>query len=129
MMGPSFLTDLCGILLCFRSYTFGISKDLEKAFLHVRLDKGDHDYTRFLWLSTPTDPDSELVTYHFKTVLFGSTSSPFMLSVTLHYHLNSCNTPIAHDMKQNLYVDNFISGCNTEEQAVNYYKEARSIMK
>lgn len=82
----------------------------------------------FLWLSTPSDPHSELVTYRFKTVLFGSTSSPFILSATLHYHLNSYNTPIAHDMKQNLYVDNIISGCNTEEQAVQYYKEARSIM-
>ena len=51
-----------------------------------------------------------------------------MLSATLHYHLNSYDTPTAHDMKQNLYVDNIISGCNTEEQAVQYYKEARSIM-
>ena len=106
----------------------GISTDLEKAFLHVRLDEGDRDYTRFLWLSTPSDPHSELVTYRFKTVLFGSTSSPFMLNATLYYHLNSYDTPTAHDMKQNLYVDNIISGCNTEEQAVQYYEEARSIM-
>ena len=47
MTGPSFLTDLCAILLCFRLYTSGISTDLEKAFLHVRLDEGDHDYTHF----------------------------------------------------------------------------------
>ena len=85
MMGLSFLTDLCAILLRFRLYTFGISTDLEKAFLHVRLDEGNRDYTRFLWLSTPSDPHSELVIYCFKTVLFGSTSSPFMLSATLHY--------------------------------------------
>ena len=92
------------------------------------MDEGDRDYTRFLWLSTPSDPHSELTTYHFKTGLFGSTSSPFMLSATLHYHLDSYDTPTAHDMKQNLYVDNIISGCNIEEQAVLYYKEARSIM-
>ena len=68
----------------------------------------------------PSDSHSELATYRFKTVLFGSTSSPFILSATLHYHLNFYNTPTAHYMKQNLYVDNIISWCNTEEQAVEY---------
>ena len=126
MTGPSFLADLCGILLRFRWYTFGISTDLEKAFLHVRLDEGDRDYTRFLWLSTPSDPDSKLITYRFKTVLFGSTSSPFMLNATFQHHLNSFDTPIARDMKRNLYVDNIISGCDSEDQVVEYYKEART---
>jgi len=31
-------------------------------------------------------------------------------------------------MKRNLYVDNIISGCNSEDQVVEYYKEARTIM-
>ena len=60
--------------------------------------------------------------------MFGSTSSPFILTATLHHHLNSCDSPIAHDMKQNLYVDNIITGCSTDEEAVDYYREARSIM-
>ena len=47
-MGPSFLADLCGIVLRFHLYAFGISTDLKKAFLHVRLDEGDRDYTRLL---------------------------------------------------------------------------------
>ena len=128
MTGPSFLVDLCGIILRFRWHMFGISTDLEKAFVHVRLDEGDRDYTRFLWLSTPSDPDSKLITYRFKTVLFGSTSSPFMLNATLQQHLNSFDTPIARDMKRNLYVDNIILGCNSEDQVVKYYREARTIM-
>ena len=119
MTGPSFLVDLCGIILRFRWHMFGISTDLEKAFLHVRLDEGDRDYARFLWLSTPSDPDSKLITYRFKMVLFSSTSSPFMLNATLQHHLNSFDTPIACDMKRNLYVDNIISGCNSEDQVLN----------
>ena len=51
-----------------------------------------------------------------------------MLTATLHHHLNSCDSPIAHDMKQNLYMDNIITGCSTDEEAVDYYREARSIM-
>ena len=51
-----------------------------------------------------------------------------MLTATLHHHLSSYDTQVASDMKQNLYVDNIISGCDTEAQVVEYYKEARLIM-
>ena len=119
---PSLLTDKCGILLCFWSHPIEISTDLEKALLHVCLDKADRNYTCFLWLSTTCNPESDLKVYCFKTVLFGSTSSPFMLHATLYCHLNSHNTPVADDMKKNIYVDNIISGCTTTSQAVHYYK-------
>ena len=102
LTGPSLLTDMCGILVRFRSHPVGISTDLEKAFLHVHLDKEDRNYTRFLWLSSPLDPESELDVYCFRTALFGSTSSPFMLHTTLCRHLNPYDTPIADEMKQNL---------------------------
>ena len=44
LTGPSLLTDISGILLHFRSHPIGISTDLEKAFLHVCLDKADRNY-------------------------------------------------------------------------------------
>ena len=66
--------------------------------------------------------------YRFRIVLFGSTSSPFMHHATLCRHRNSYDTPIADDMKQNLYVDNIISGCKTVSQAIQYYKESHSMM-
>ena len=119
---------MCDIFLRFRSYPIGISTDLEKAFLHVRLDEADRNFTHFLWLSTPSNPESDLEVHRFKTVLFGSTSSPFMLHATLCCHLNSHNTPVADDMKQNIYVNNIISGSATASQAVHYYKETHSIM-
>ena len=127
--GPPFLNDMCSILLRFRTFTYGLSTDIEKAFLHVGLDKSNRDFTRFFWLSNPEDPESKFQVYRFKTVLFGSTSSPFMLNATLHHHLANYNTPVAENMKENIYVDNVISGCNEEQNAVDYYGEARSIMK
>ena len=128
LTGPHFLTDLCSIILRFRTHNYAISTDIEKAFLHIHLHESDRDYTRFLWLSDATDPTSELIMYRFKTVLFGAVSSPFMLYATLYRHLQCYNTPLSHDIQANLYVDNIVSGCETELAAIQYYNHARLIM-
>ena len=39
------LQQLPAILICFRTYKFGISADIEKTFLHVQLYHADHDFT------------------------------------------------------------------------------------
>ena len=66
--------------------------------------------------------------YRFKTVLFEAASSPFILYTTLYHHLQQYDTPLSHDIQQNLYVDNVISGTKTEAEAVQYYHEARAIL-
>ena len=123
------MNDLCGILLCFRLHTYALSTDIEKVFLHVNLAEHDRDFARFLWLSNPCDPESTFTTYRFKVVLFRLASSPFMLSAALDFHLNSHNSAILNDIKHNLYVDNIILRCQTEEEFVHYYTTAREIMK
>jgi len=128
MVDPTFLNDMCGILLRFRTHGYGLSTDIEKAFLHVTLDEADRDYTRFLWLSDPTNPNSDFNTYRFKAVLFGSVSSPFMLNAALHFHLRKYSSPVVADIENNLYVDNVISSCDSEPDAVAFYNEARSIL-
>jgi len=90
------------ILLRFHSFTYGLSTDIKKAFLHVGLEESDRDFTTFFWLSNPEDPESESQVYLFKTVLFSSTSSPFMFNTSLHHHLTNYNTPVAEDMKENI---------------------------
>ena len=126
--GPPFLQQLPAILLRFRAHKFGISADIEKAFLHVQLHHKDRDFTRFLWPYCPSDPESQLQTYRFRVVLFGSASSPFMLYAALHCHLTQCSSTVSKDLLQNLYVDNILSGCSTEEESVAFYTEARTIL-
>ena len=85
-------------------FHLGLSTDIEKAFLHVSFDGNDRDFTRFFWLSDPKNPESEFQVFRYKTVLFGSTSSPFMLNATLHHHLENFSTPVAKDIRDNMYV-------------------------
>ena len=76
------------------------------------------------------DPESEFQTYRFRVyvVLFGSVSSPFMLYAAIHYHLSRHPSSVADDMQSNLYMDNVISGGNSEEEVVSYYKKSRALM-
>ncbi|VDI13359.1 Hypothetical predicted protein [Mytilus galloprovincialis] len=113
----------------FRANQFATCTDIEKAFLHVGLSEEDRDVTRFLWLSDPTNPGSQLKTYRFKAVLFGATSSPFILNATIQKHLKQFgNSETAKILERDIYVDNILSSMNKEEDLLTYFKEARSLM-
>ena len=127
-MGPPFLNHLCAIFLCFNLHLYGFSADIEKAFLHVQLDESNRDYTRFLWLSNPQDPSSAFQPYRFRVVLFGASCSPFMLNAAITFHLQQHPSPVSTDLLSSLYVDNIVSGCDTEQEATRYFLEARSLM-
>ena len=47
LIGSPCVSDICSILVRFRSHRFGVSTDIEKVFLHVRLHPDDRDYTCF----------------------------------------------------------------------------------
>ena len=127
-IGPPFLNNLCAILLRFRDHRYAFSTGIEKAFLHVQLHNDDRNFTRFLWPIQPEKPNSKLQVYRFAVVPFGSCSSPFMLAAVLNLHLSKTSTPVADNMKQNIYVDNILLGCDTEAKLMEYYTQAREIM-
>ena len=111
---------MCGILLRFCSHAFAFSTDIEKAFLHVKLHPDDRNFTRFLWPPSLEDPTDKFITYNFTVVPFGLSSSPFILAAVLDLHLSEVASPVAVDMKENIYFDNILSGCNTEDELLTY---------
>ena len=127
-VGPPLLNDLCSILIHFRVSKYGLTTDIEKAFLHLKLHKDDRNFTCFFWLSNPEDPESEFNIYCFKVMLFGPSSSPFLLNATLSLHLTIQDSETANDMIHNLYVENGISGAPSEEIVVQYFKVAKATM-
>ncbi|VDI53094.1 Hypothetical predicted protein [Mytilus galloprovincialis] len=126
---PPILNKLTSILTRFRLGKYGITTDIEKAFLQVRLDNDDRDATRFFWLSDSTDPTSELIMYRFKVVLFGATCSPFILNATLLKHLSMNPSKVASILQEDLYVDNILSSMDSEEDAIKYFNESRELLK
>ena len=94
----------------------------------MQLAETDCNCTHFLWLSDPSNPESEFAMFKFRVVLFGSVSSPFMLHVAIHCHLTAEHSSVAKDILANLYMGNVFSRSTTEACTVQCYKEARSVM-
>ena len=123
--GPTLTSDLLQILLRFRLNEFACASDIEKAFLMVQLRGEDRNFTRFLWLEDPKNPNSKLITYRFRVVLFGAKSSPFLLNATIRKHLSLSKDQ--YHMKNWLYVDNLLYTDQTEENLVKFFHDSCKI--
>lgn len=122
--GPKLTNDMLEILLRFRIHKVAVTSDIEKAFLNVKLHEKDRNFTKFFWLSDPSNSESDFVVYRFASVLFGSVSSPFILNAVLKTHLENSPSSAAQDLLQNTYVDNLVSGKDDLNAAILYYEDA-----
>ncbi|XP_053391168.1 uncharacterized protein LOC128553993 [Mercenaria mercenaria] len=128
--GPVVLHDLFGILMRFRIHRIALVSDIEKAFIQVGLQPHHRDVTRFLWVKDcqKSDLSSENVQeFRFCRVPFGVVSSPFLLGATVNHHLDSYNTDVSRRVKNDIYVDNLITGANRVDDAKRLYSEAKSM--
>lgn len=129
MTGPSLTEKLGNVLTKFRLGNYAYVADISKAFLRVGLQEIDRDYTRFLWVKDITAETPEIVTYRFTSVLFGSTSSPFLLQATLTKHFKDSVSPLKDTLLDNLYVDNLQGTVDKESSLIKIYHEANKEFK
>ena len=129
--GPVILEDLAGLLMRFRIKRIGLIAEIKKAFLQISLKPPDRDVTRFLWLKDINKPPSStnIDTYRFTRVPFGISSSPFLLAGTIQTHLEKRGTPEALQIRDDIYVDNLITGTDSQEKAKLFYRKAKDIFK
>ena len=124
--GPHITADLLKVLLQLRTNSYACTSDIEKAFLMVQLRKEDRKFTRFLWLENPLDPNSRIIVYQFRVVLFGATCSPFLLNATIKKHLSMVKDETEH-IHKGLYVDNLLFTANDSEEMMNYFYQVNKI--
>ena len=119
--GPNLTENLINVLIKFRVNPYAIVADISKAFLRIGLKEDDRDFTKFLWPKNPNEVNSPLEVYRFKSVLFGSCSSPFLLCTTLQHHFNKAGCP---ELGSAFYMDNLQCTTKKEDEAVALYKIA-----
>ena len=73
-------------------------------------------------LMTQTNPNSPLATNRFRTILFGTTCSPFILYATLLKHLNINVSDLTETLKNGLYVDNVLTSFPDENDLLRFYE-------
>ncbi|XP_066910509.1 uncharacterized protein [Clytia hemisphaerica] len=130
--GPPLNTDLFEILLRFRTDKVAIVGDIEKAFLHIKLNNEQRDLTRFLWFKNSDKIDfknfeaNEIVEYRMCRVLFGINASPFVLNATLQHHIRTANdAEFENNLIKSLHVDDLTTSKRTVAEAEEFVEKTK----
>ena len=129
--GPKFNQKIFNILLKFRTHKIALTADIEKAFLMISIVLRDRNALRFLWIKDPSDLDN-IQTYRFTRVVFGVSSSPFLLNATIKHHLERyrhTNEDFVDKLMKCFYVDDVITGAETVQEALSLFMFSKSLMK
>ena len=130
--GPNLLSKIFDILLRFRLNFIAILADIKQAFLNVEISKEHRDFLRFLWdENVNSESDAKLIVHRFLRVVFGVTSSPFLLNGTIRHHLSkylSSDQQFVERLLEDLYVDDVTSGTKTIEQGKEFYEKTKFIL-
>ena len=119
------------MLANFRRNTVGLTADIEKAFLMVRIQDDDRDFLRFLWLDNPKSDNPKIVHYKFKKLVFGLCPLPAILGVTILHHLQlhkQSDPEIAELLEKSFYVDDLLTGESDDDKALAIFQRAKKIM-
>ena len=98
----------------------------------IGINEEDRDMLRFLWLKDAKDPHSEILKLRFRRLVFGLRPSPAILGATIQHHLETHardNPDVVEQLRKSLYVDDFVSGAESDERALDIYKGSKQIMR
>ena len=129
-VGPKFNQMINELLFRFRSYPVALVADIEKAFLMIAVNPCDRDVLRFLWVENPFSEEFKLMTMRFARVVFGVSSSPFLLNAIVRHHLEgyrSTKPGLVELLNRSTYVDDVVAGADSEEEALRLYADAKEV--
>ena len=120
--GVNLTGDMLQLLLSFRANNYVLLADIRKAFLMIRL-KLEGDKNRFCFFLRDGD---RLRCFRYSTLIFGFTSSPFVLGCILRFHasrypLDACRRM----MESRFYVDNLVALESDPDRLADLYSLAR----
>ena len=126
--GPILSQNIVDIILRFRLHKIALVGDMEKAFLICLLMKRT-EVLRFVWLDDIEKELPKLVVMRFTRVVFGVSSSLFLLNATIHHHMKqyeSMDAPFVQKFAQSIYVDDVTFGADDEESVYELFVKAKN---
>ena len=79
----------------------------------VHMNETDKDVLRFLWVNDVDKAEPKVITLRFTRVVFGLSSSPFLLNATIKHHIEQyeqCDPDFTRKFIESIYVDDLTSG-------------------
>ena len=130
--GPPLQPHLWDVLLRSRLRRYMITGDIQKAFHQIQLTALDQNFQRVLWYQDLAS--REITEYQFTRVIFGSTSSPYILGATIEKHLHQYDSEGVYSntlqsLLSDTYVDDVQRGGESPEEVHKFKKEATHIMQ
>lgn len=130
--GPKLQRHILNLLLMFRTYRIALTADIEKAFLNISVAVADRDVLRFQWITQENEAEYDIQVLRFTRVVFGVSSSPFLLNATIRKHVEGYSKghqPMMAKLVSSFYVDDMVCGAEEEEEALELYQNSKEIMK
>ena len=91
----------------------------------------DRDVLRFLWVKDIDKAEPEVV-LRFLRVVFGLSSSPFLLNATIKHHIGQyeqCDPSFIQKFLESIYVDDFTSGKSDVDRTFELYVKSKLRLK
>ncbi|GFU46272.1 uncharacterized protein TNCV_2155951 [Trichonephila clavipes] len=129
MTGPKLQTEIFNHLIKFRSYRVAFTADIEKMYRQILISDEDCKYQRIVWRATPSD---SLKSFELQTITYGTSCAPFLALRTLQqlYQDEEQNFPLAAKIaRENIYIDDLLSGADTEVEAKSIIIEIQNLLK
>ena len=125
--GPKVQPDLLDILLRFRMHFIVITADIAKMYRQVLIHPEDRVLQRIWYRETP---ELSLKEFELRTVTYGTKAASFLSTRCLLQLATEVEDPdLKRVISSDFYVDDLLTGCNTEEACYSLYKNINEILK
>ncbi|XP_042909950.2 uncharacterized protein [Parasteatoda tepidariorum] len=127
--GPNLVELIPSVINRFRKGKYGVVSDIEKAFLQIGLHEQDRAYLKFFWWQNGKKEHSKI--FQHRRVVFGISSSPFLLGATLEFHLNNVSSEYketSQKLLKSFYVDNCVHSVENKAELVKFIHESQEIL-
>ncbi|XP_076638806.1 uncharacterized protein LOC143350669 [Colletes latitarsis] len=126
--GPDMLNSLLGSLLRFRQKRIAFTADIKEMFLQIKIRPENQFAQHFLWrgMDRAKEPDVYVMTF----LIFGATSSPCSAQFVKNVNAKELELEYpkaAEAIMKYHYMDDYIDGADTIEEAVKLIREVTEI--
>ncbi|XP_058456735.1 uncharacterized protein LOC131434107 [Malaya genurostris] len=128
LVGPVVQDELITNVLRFRKFPIALVADIEKMYRQVSMHPEDRRLQRIFWRFHDSQP---IATYELGTVTYGLAPSSFLATRTLKQLADDDGAPFpkaTRALKNCLYVDDFIGGEHSVEEAIQLRNELNELL-